>query len=100
MKNKLLLLLSTSLMILSACNNAQSKEKYIGIISAMDNEISLLLKQAEIKGEKTIGGITFHVGTLNNTPVVISRSGIGKIRATSLPTRPRSISAKASPRSC
>ena len=83
MKNKLLLLLSTSLMILSACNNAKKNENYIGIISAMDNEISLLLKQAEIKEEKTIGGITFHVGTLNNTPVVISRSGIGKIRASS-----------------
>ena len=83
MKNKLLLLLSVPVLVLSACNSTQNKKEYIGIISAMDNEISLLLKQAKIKEEKIIAGVTYHIGSLNNKPVIISRSGIGKIRASS-----------------
>ena len=71
--------MSIPLLLLSSCNNVE--EEYIGIVSAMDNEISLLLKQAEIKEEKTIGGIKFYIGSLSDKPVVISRSGIGKIRA-------------------
>ena len=81
MKRKLLLLLSIAVMALSACNGSQNKKSYIGIVSAMDNEISLLLEKAEIKEEKDIGGIKFYIGSLSNKPVVISRSGIGKIRA-------------------
>ena len=81
MKRRLLWLLSISAIALSACNGSQNKENYIGIVSAMDNEISLLLEKAEIKEEKTIGGIKFYVGSLSQKPVVISRSGIGKIRA-------------------
>ena len=81
MKRKLLLLLSIAVMALSACNGSQNKKSYVGIVSAMDNEISLLLEKADIKEEKDIGGIKFYIGSLSNEPVVISRSGIGKIRA-------------------
>lgn len=83
MNKRLLLLLSVSILAISACNNSQAKEESIGIVSAMDNEIALLLSQAKIKENRTIGGIDFHIGKLNNKPVVISRSGIGKIRASS-----------------
>ena len=82
MRSKLLLLLCIPAFAISACSNAQKKE-YIGIISAMDNEISLLLNEAKIDKEETIGGVIFHIGTLQNKPVIISRAGIGKVRASS-----------------
>ena len=83
MKNKLFLFPILSIVILSACNLSNNKTSYIGIVSAMDNEIQLLLKEAKIKEEKIIGDITYHIGTLKDKPVIISRSGIGKIRASS-----------------
>ena len=55
----------------------------IGIISAMDNEIAYLLSEAEIERVDTIGDVEFHVGTLRGRPVVISRAGVGKVRAAS-----------------
>ena len=82
MKRKLALLIAFSLVALSGCDNAK-KQEYVGIISAMDNEISLLLKQAKIEKEQTIGGVTFHIGNLKDKPVIISRAGIGKVRASS-----------------
>ena len=82
MKNKLSLLSLMPLLLLGACGNA-SQVSYIGIVSAMDNEIQLLLEKATIKEEKALGGITYHIGTLENKPVIISRSGIGKVRASS-----------------
>ena len=60
--------------------NTQETE-YIGILSAMDNEIALLLEHADIDHVDRIGGIDYHVGTLNGQNVVICRSGIGKIYA-------------------
>ena len=57
------------------------EEEYIGSLSAMDNEISLLLKQAEIDHVDTFGSIDYYVGTLCGPNVVICRSGIGKIYA-------------------
>ena len=84
MKNKLLLLLCLPILTLSSCgSNAAEERKYIGIISAMDNEISLLLKETKIEREETLGGVTYHIGTLKNKPVIISRAGIGKVRASS-----------------
>ena len=83
MRNKLYVLMSLPILLLSACNNAKENKDYIGIISAMDNEISLLLEEAKIDEEKTIGGINFYIGTLRNKPVVITRAGIGKVRASS-----------------
>ena len=68
-----------ALTLLSGCSN-QPKE-YIGIVSAMDNEIDLLLKEAKIESAETVGGITYHAGTLQGKNVVICHSGIGKVRA-------------------
>lgn len=87
---KLLFLFLAVCMIASlvACGNqAQTEaEERIGIISAMDNEVALLLKEAEIDRVDTIGGVDFHVGTLHGQPVVIMRSGIGKVMAASAAT--------------
>lgn len=75
------LLLSISLPCL-ACSSPKPAE-YIGIVSAMDVEIELLLKQAQIKETKTVANVTFHVGELKGKNVVISRVGIGKVNASS-----------------
>lgn len=53
----------------------------IGILSAMDSEISLLLDEAEIDSVETVGGVDYHLGTLRGVSVVIARSGIGKVLA-------------------
>ena len=60
-----------------------AQENYIGIISAMDNEIKLLLSEAKIDHVDTNGDTKYHVGTLRNQPVIITKAGIGKVRASS-----------------
>ena len=62
-------------------DEAKEEEGVIGIISAMDNEIALLLKQADIDHVDHIGDMDFHVGELCGKQVVIVKSGIGKVRA-------------------
>ena len=65
---------------LSSCNN---KKEYIGIISALDNEIDILLDEAKIEREDEIGGVIYNVGTLSNKNVIITKAGVGKIRSSS-----------------
>ena len=60
----------------------EQKER-IGIISAMDNEIKVLLDEADIKQVDQIGGVKYYVGSLRGKDVVITRAGIGKVRASS-----------------
>ena len=55
----------------------------IGIISAMDNEISVLLDEAKIEKVDTVGGVKYYIGKLSGKDVVITRAGIGKVRASS-----------------
>jgi len=62
---------------------AEKQAEYTGIISAMDNEIDLLLEEAEIDHVDTIADVEYHIGSLHGEPVVITRAGIGKIRAAS-----------------
>ena len=52
----------------------QTAEQRIGIVSAMDNEVALLLAEAEIDHVDTIGGVNFHVGKLHGQNVVIMRT--------------------------
>ena len=61
----------------------QDATRYIGIISAMDVEVDLLIDEANIKETKTIGSAVVHVGTLKGKDVIIARAGIGKINASS-----------------
>ena len=70
------------LLTLCACNKTEANDtEYIGIISAMDNEIAKLKEEANIERTDTIGGVEYYVGTLKGKPVVIARSGIGKVRS-------------------
>ena len=70
--------------VLCGCGDkAAEQTEYIGIISAMENEMDILLKEAEIDRVDTVAGVEFHVGTLRGQPVVITLAGIGKIRTAS-----------------
>ena len=66
---------------LVACESKSDKE-YIGIISAMDNEIAALIEEAQIDRIDEICGTKYYVGTLRGKNVVITKSGIGKVYVT------------------
>ncbi len=56
----------------------------IGIIGAMEAEVALLKKLAKQNGrvkEKVSGGLIFVEGKIDGIPVVIVRSGVGKVNA-------------------
>ncbi|MCL6606269.1 MAG: 5'-methylthioadenosine/adenosylhomocysteine nucleosidase [Paenibacillus sp.] len=55
--------------------------KIIGIIGAMDAEISLLLEGMENKVTEVKCGITYHKGTFASKSVVVCKSGVGKVNA-------------------
>ena len=57
------------------------QEPVVGIISAMDNELALLLEKADIERVDRVGQLDFHIGTLNGVRVILTRSGIGKVHA-------------------
>lgn len=79
----ILICITLSSLVCGCAQKTEEPTEYIGIISAMDNEIDLLLKEAVIERVDTIADEKFHVGSLRGQPVVITRSGIGKIRAAS-----------------
>ena len=58
---------------------AKTNDLRIGIISAMHNEVDLLLQETDIDHTDSIGGMDFNVGFLCGKPVVIARAGVGKI---------------------
>lgn len=80
--NKIFILALLVAILLTGCAHKNDVER-IGIISAMDNEISVLLEKAEIEQEDLIGGMKYYVGRLCGKNVVITRAGIGKVRASS-----------------
>lgn len=57
------------------------KAHKVGIIGAMEVEVELLRKELEQPRISEAGGLSFAEGRLNNTDVVIVRSGIGKVNA-------------------
>ena len=86
MKRTLIILLAAAMLLglLGGCKSKKAESvEYIGIISAMDNEIALLLSEAKIDHVDTIGNMEYHVGELHGQPVVITRAGIGKVRVSS-----------------
>ena len=85
----ILLIMMLSLMTISCTAKGEKgtapsgQQEYIGIISAMDNEVEFLLAEADIDHVDTFGGVEFHVGELSGQHVVITRSGIGKVLSAS-----------------
>lgn len=53
----------------------------IGIIGAMDEEVLALQKRMDGIRERKIANTVFYVGVLHNKPIVLLRSGIGKVNA-------------------
>ncbi|MDO4615088.1 MAG: 5'-methylthioadenosine/adenosylhomocysteine nucleosidase [Lachnospiraceae bacterium] len=53
----------------------------IGIIGAMDVEVSLLKERMETKAVSSFAGREFCEGTIGQVPVVIVQSGVGKVNA-------------------
>ncbi len=53
----------------------------IGIIGAMEIEVETLKSHMQITGTLEKASMTFLEGTLNQVPVVVVRSGIGKVNA-------------------
>lgn len=55
----------------------------IGIIGAMEEEITNVLEDMNVVATKNALGLDFHLGTLNNSSnnIVLVRSGIGKVNA-------------------
>lgn len=56
-------------------------KKVIGIIGAMDVEVDGLKKNIDNAQTIKIAGIDFIKGTINNTEVVVAKSGVGKVYA-------------------
>ena len=79
----LVLVMTLSFGFACAEEKTDAAESMIGIISAMQNEVDLLLSKAEIDRVDTIGGVDFNVGRLCGRPVVIGKAGIGKVLAAS-----------------
>lgn len=77
----LTIVLIMTALCLVACEPKTDKT-YIGIISAMDNEIAALVAEAKIDRIDEIGGNKYYVGTLRGHNVVITKSGIGKVYVT------------------
>lgn len=55
--------------------------KKIGIIGAMEEEVRRLKEQMEHVDIKRIASMEFYEGSLEGSPVVVVRSGIGKVNA-------------------
>ncbi|TCK86754.1 adenosylhomocysteine nucleosidase [Natranaerovirga hydrolytica] len=55
--------------------------KTIGIIGAMEEEISLLKETMLLERSEEIATMTFYEGTIKDKKVVVVRSGIGKVNA-------------------
>ncbi|MCQ2445117.1 MAG: 5'-methylthioadenosine/adenosylhomocysteine nucleosidase [Mailhella sp.] len=53
----------------------------IGILSAMDPEIAVLLEHISGLRTERIAAVDYHVGELDGVPVVICNGGVGKVNA-------------------
>ncbi|TSB48086.1 5'-methylthioadenosine/adenosylhomocysteine nucleosidase [Alkalicoccobacillus porphyridii] len=55
--------------------------KRIGLIGAMDEEIRQLRSELQMESTEERAGITFYIGEINGSSVVLCRSGVGKVNA-------------------
>lgn len=53
----------------------------IGIIGAMEEEVTQLKAKMNIKETKTLKKLNFYIGSLHNKDIVVVRCGIGKVNA-------------------
>lgn len=55
--------------------------KRIGIIGAMEEEVTTLIDALENRAQERIGGVVYHTGKLGGKEVVVAQSGVGKVNA-------------------
>ncbi|MGF1689144.1 5'-methylthioadenosine/adenosylhomocysteine nucleosidase [Photobacterium japonica] len=67
--------------LLALCSFFASATQTIAIVGAMDVEVNNLIPEIEQHKAVQIGQHTFHTGTLRGHPVVVTRSGVGKVNA-------------------
>ena len=70
-----------TILIGCASSGTASEKEVIGIIGAMDAEVSTLKDAADIRKKTTIAGMELCEGKLGEKAVVIVRCGIGKVNA-------------------
>ncbi len=80
---KLSFLAACLVFILTAALTSISTKAYasIGIIGAIEEEISLIKKETDVKSTVNIGGRTFYVGKCGGQDIVLVKSEIGKVNA-------------------
>ena len=66
--------------VFAGCGQKEAQTA-IGIIGAMDEEVSLLKEAADIKKTNEIAGMEFCEGTIEGKDVVIVQCGMGKVNA-------------------
>ena len=59
-----LITIAALFVVLCGCGKKQEDTSYIGIISAMDNEIAILLKEASVERVDEIADVEYYIGTL------------------------------------
>ena len=57
------------------------RKNIYGIIGAMDSEVALFKETMDLERTARIAGMDFCVGSLQDTPVVLVKSGVGKVNA-------------------
>lgn len=67
--------------LLCGCGANNGKKELIGVIGAMDEEVSYLKEHLTDKKVTTISGMDFYEGKLDGVDVVIVKCGIGKVNA-------------------
>ena len=58
-----------------------TQQEVFGIIGAMDNEIALFRETMTVERTERCAAMDFYIGTLENTPAVLVKSGVGKVNA-------------------
>ena len=59
-----------------------TKQKDVfGIIGAMDNEIALFQETMKVERTERRAAMDFYIGVIEDTPVVLVKSGVGKVNA-------------------
>ena len=85
MQNKKILKVTTCVLmvalILCGCGSNSEKREVIGVIGAMDEEVSSLQEQLTDKIVTTIAGMDFYEGKLEGKNVIIVKCGVGKVNA-------------------
>ncbi len=79
---RILAILTVVLTVLSSVPAlGESGEAPIGVIGAMETEITLIQDSMEITGMDVISGMKFWRGSINGCPVVLVKCGEGKVNA-------------------